>query len=236
MPERSKQDVKDLLAALSITCQIDDEVFELVSSTSPTIRSFMQGEVTFQEALFIENYLSNGFHPGRAAAAANYAGLNAGAYGHVGRAVLKKDTIKRIISRRIADKALAADEILAEFSEVAKADMSNFMTVVEREVENLIDPENPHIVRTLIPDLAKAEELGMLHLIKKYKLGGDGTIAFELRDQDKALDQIARHLGMFEKDNTLQIPKGLIELLSQSPEDRRAALDEYDRLAEEDND
>jgi len=236
MPERSKQDVRDLLAALNITCQIDDEVFELVSSANPTVKSFMQGEVTFQEALFTESYLSNGFHAGRAAAAANYAGLNAGAYGQVGRAVLKRDAVKRLVSRRIAAKALQSDEVLAEFAEVAKADMSNFMTVREHEVENPDDPLVPLVVRSLIPDLAKAEELGQLHLIKKYKLAGDGSISFELRDQDKALDQIARHLGMFEKDNTLQIPKGLVELLSQSPEDRRASLDEYDKMAEEDND
>jgi phage terminase small subunit len=236
MPDRSKKDVKDLLKALSITCEIDDEVYELVSSTSPTIKAFRTGELTFQEALFVENYLSNGFHAGRAAASANYQGLNAGAYGRVGRAVLKKDAVKRIISRRIATKALSADEILADWAEVAKADMTQFMTVQDREVENPDDPANPMVVRTLVPDMAKAEELGVLHLLKKYKLGGDGSISFELRDQDKALDQIARHLGMFEKDNTLQIPKGLVDLLSQTPEERREVLDEYERLAAEDND
>jgi hypothetical protein len=41
---------------------------------------------------------------------------------------------------------------------------------------------------------------------------------------------------MFEKDNTLQIPKGLVDLLSQTPEERREVLDEYERLAAEDND
>jgi hypothetical protein len=235
MPQRTKQDVRDLLDSLGIHTQVDDEVFALVTEGNPTIKAFIEGEITFQEALFIENYLSNGFNAGRAAQSANYQGLARGAYGKVGRAVLSRDTVRRIVSRRIAEHALSADEVLAEISEVAKGDMTNFMTIHEREIENPNDPENPMIIRTAVPDLAKAEELGMLHLVKKYKLGGDGTIAFELRDQDKALDQIARHLGMFEKDNTLQIPKGLLELLNQTPEERREKMEEYERLLEEDD-
>lgn len=231
MPERSKRDINDLLAALNIQCEIDDEVYELVSKTSSTVKAFMKNEISFQEALFIENYLSNGFHAGRAANSANYRGLEAGAFGRVGRSVLKKDAVKRIISRRIAAKAMAADEILAEWAEVAKADMSNFITVHDTE-----DPLTGLPVSVAMADMAKADRLGMLHMVKKAKIGADGSFTFELRDQDKALDQIARHLGMFEKDNTLQIPSGLIELLQQSPEDRRETLDRYEEMIAEDED
>ena len=157
MPERSKRDVQDLLKALSINCEIDDEVFELVASTNPTIKAYRGGEITFQEALFIEYYLSNGFRAGRAAEAANYSGLSAGAYGTVGRSVLKKPAIRDILSRRIAAKALTSDEILAEWSEIAKADMTDFMTVRERE-----DPNTGAIYSMVMPDLAKAERLTML--------------------------------------------------------------------------
>lgn len=227
MPGRSKQDVKALLKALSIDCEIDDEVFELVSSSSPTIKAFVDGEISFQEALFIEFYLSNGFSPSRAARSANYAGLSAGAYGTVGGAILKKDAVKRIIGRRIAAQALTADEVLADWAEIAKADMTDFMSLHQIE-----DATTGEVVNVLRPDLAKAAQLGRLHLLKKFKLSADGTLAFELRDQDKALDQIARHLGMFEKDNMLQIPRGLIELLNQTPDERRAALQEYEELLE----
>lgn len=231
MPERSKQDVSDLLSALDIQCEIDDEVYELVSKTSSTVKAFMKGEVTLQEALFIESYLSNGFHAGRAAHAADYRGLRAGAFGHVGRNVLKKDAVKRIVSRRIAAKAMASDEVLAEWAEVAKADMSNFLTVRRTE-----DPLTGLPISVAVADMAKADELGMLHMVKKAKIGADGSFTFELRDQDKALDQIARHLGMFEKDNTLQIPSGLIELLQQSPEDRKETLNRYEEMLTEDED
>jgi len=235
MPTRSKQDIKTLLNALQIQCDIDDEVFEIVSENNATIKAFIKNEISFQEALFIEHYIANGFHAGRAAQAANFRGLEAGAYGRVGGAVLKRDAVRRLIARRLTAAALTADEVAAEWAEVAKADMTTFFDVREQEVENPADPANPFVVKTLVPDLAKAEEAGKLHLIKKYRLGADGSIQFELRDQDKALDQIARHLGMFEKDNMLQIPKGLVELLSQSPEERREALKEYDDLLESDD-
>lgn len=227
MPERSKRDVQDLLKSLDIQCEVDDDVFKLVSETNPTVKSFLRGEISFQEALFVENYLSNGFHAGRAAEAANFRGLDAGAYGRVGRSALKKDAIKRIVARRIANKALSSDEILAEWAEVAKADMSNFLMV--RRVE---DPNTGEMMSIAVADMQKADDLGMLHMIKKAKLGADGSFTFELRDQDKALEQIARHLGMFEKDNTLQIPKGLIDLLQQTPEERRETLGKYQQLIE----
>jgi len=231
MPQRTKQDVVDLLESLGIACRVDDAVFELVSESNPTIKAFIGGEITFQEALFIENYLSNGFNAARAARAANYSGLRNGAYGQVGRAVLRREKIRHIVARRIAEYALTADEILAEWAEVAKADMSDFISVREGE-----DPLTGVPVSIAVADMAKAEELGRLHLVKKAKTGADGSFTFELRDQDKALEQLARHLGMFEKDNTLQIPRGLIELLNQTPEERRAKLEEFRALAEEDDD
>jgi len=230
MPQRSKQDVRVLLESLGIRTQVDDEVFALVADSNPTIKAFIEGEVTFQEALFIENYLSNGFNPGRAARAANYQGLESGAYGRVGKSVLKKPVVRSILSRRVAEHALTADEILAEWAEIAKADMSNFITVRVTQ-----DPLTGAEMSIAVADMAKADDLGLLHMVKKAKIGQDGSFTFELRDQDKALDQIARHLGMFEKDNTLQIPRGLIDLLNQSPEERREKLEEYRALAAEED-
>lgn len=230
MPQRSKQDVRVLLESLGIHTQVDDEVFALVADSNPTIKAFIDGEVTFQEALFIENYLSNGFNAGRAARAANYQGLETGAYGRVGKSVLKKPVVRSILSRRVAEHALTADEILAEWAEIAKADMSNFITVRRGQ-----DPLTGAEMSIAVADMAKADGLGLLHMIKKAKIGQDGSFTFELRDQDKALDQIARHLGMFEKDNTLQIPRGLIDLLNQSPEERREKLEEYRALAAEED-
>lgn len=231
MPQRSKQDVQTLLKSLNIECEIDDEVYELVAKTSSTVKAFLKKEISFQEALFVENYLSNGFHAGRAAEAANYQGLEAGAYGKVGAGVLRKDAIRRIVARRIAAKAMTADEILAEWAGVAKADMSNFLSV-----RHTMDPITEQPMTIAVADMQKASDLGMLHMVKKAKVGSDGSFTFELRDQDKALEQIARHLGMFEKDNTLQIPSGLIELLQQSPEDRRETLDRYEDMINEDED
>jgi len=224
---RSPKDTEELLRALGIDCKMGDEVFELVASSSPTVKAYIQGEITIQEALFIENYLSNGFNAARAAEAASYGALTAGAYGKIGQSVAKKPAIRKIISRRIAEKALNADEVLAEWAEVAKADMTYFLTLT-----TVNHPLHDEPISVAVPDLAKAAALGKLHLVKKVKMDINGNFSLELRDQDAALLQIARNHGMFEKDNALTIPRGLAELLNATAEVRREKIAEYRQMLE----
>jgi phage terminase small subunit len=226
---RSPEETRALLLALGIECNVGDEVYDLVCEYNPTIRAFIAKEITLHEALFIEAYLSNGFNATRAARTAEYAGARANAADRIGHAVLQRDQVRKLIARRVVEKTLNADEILGHWADLAKADMSDFVSVVMAN-----HPLHDEPVAVAVPDLAKAEEMGKLHLIKKVKMDVNGTFTLELRDQDQALNQIARHLGMFEKDNTLNIPKGLVELLNTSPEQRKKNLDEYRAMLEED--
>lgn len=229
MPDRPKRDVEDLLEALGVS-QISDEVFDILATHSPTIKAFIAGEINFQQALFIEAYLSNGFNAEKAAKSAKVAALRTGAYVHIGATYLQQPCIKTVIAKRLAQKVLAADDVLAEWGDVAKADMSDFVTIRE-----MAHPITGAAITVAEPDLAKAAEMGKLHLVKKIKLDDKGGFQMELRDPDKALDQIARHLGMFEKDNVLSVPKGLLELLNAPPEQRRQKLEEYKALASEED-
>lgn len=226
---RSSKDAQELLSSLGLDCKIGDEVFDLICKTNPTVRAFMEGEISFKEALFVESYLTNGFHVGRAVEAANFAGLRAGASQQVGRSIMQSDDVKRLIARRIAEKALSSDEVLAEWAEVAKIDMADFVTLTEMN-----HPLHDVPISVAVPDMAKAAERGKLHLVKRVKMDINGNFTLELRDSDQALNQIARHLGMFEKDNVLNIPKGLIDLLNSPAEERKKKLDEYREMLEED--
>lgn len=226
---RSPEETRALLLALGIECNVGDEVYDLVCEYNPTVRAFTAGEITLHEALFVEAYLSNGFNATRAAKTANYAGARANAADRIGHAVMQREKIRKLIARRVVEKTLNADEVLGHWAELAKADMSDFVSVVLAN-----HPLHEEPVSVAVPDLAKAEQLGKLHLIKKVKMDVNGTFSLELRDQDQALNQIARHLGMFDKDNVLNIPKGLVELLSGSPEQRKKNLDEYRAMLDED--
>jgi phage terminase small subunit len=227
---RSDQDTVEFLRALGIECRIGDEVYELMVDANPTVKAFIEGEISLHEALFVEFYLANGFNATRAAKSAGYAGLKAGVHGRVGQKVRNRPKVRDLIAKRIADKALNADEVLAEWAEIAKADMTDFITITE-----VPHPLSEEMVNVAVPDMAKAAERGKLHLVKKCKMDVNGTFHLELRDQDAALEKIARHLGLFEKDNTLNLPKGLVELLSSSPEERHKALKNYQKMLESDN-
>ena len=65
-----------------------------------------------------------------------------------------------------------------------------------------------------------------MHLLKEVKFD-DGDVTIKLRDQDKALDQIARSLGVFEKDNNVALPAEVVALLGLSPQEIQARADAY---------
>jgi hypothetical protein len=226
---RSAQETAELLKALGVDCKVGDEVYDIMSQTNPTVKAYMAGEITMSEAIFVEAYLSNGFNASRAAETAKYQGLKSGCIAQVGKQVLRRPKIRDLVARRISDAALNADEVLAEWAEIAKADMNDFVTV--QQVQH---PLSDDLVNVAVPDMAKAADRGKIHLVKKVKMDINGNFTLELRDQDNALNQIARHLGMFEKDNVLNIPKGLADLLAASPEERQKALSRYKEKLEED--
>lgn len=201
---------------------IDSEELDELLESHPTIKAYLDGEITFVQAMFVEEFLSNGFDIRRAAEAARFHACTAKAYDHLGYRVMAKPKIRRLIARRIAERAITADEVVARFKEVADATMEDFVSV--HEVEDLASGLPIHVAK---PDLKKAEERGKLRFVKQLTYDKEGKVTIKLRDQDKALEQLARHLGVFEADNLQRIPPDVAALLSLSPEERKARMKTY---------
>lgn len=85
------------------------------------------------------------------------------------------------INQRLREKAMAADEVLARLAAQARG---NIMDFIDTEVVGGK------------PDLNKAEERGLLHLVKTIAWTKQG-VRLELYDAQAALVHIGRHLGLF---------------------------------------
>ncbi len=209
--------VEHLADALGIEGGSGDPTYDTFITENPTIKAFMEGRINFQEAIFIESYLANGFHASDAARAAKYRSVKAGGFSSIADSVLRKQVIKTVLVERLSEKAMDANEVLARYRDLAEATLGDFLDVQER-------PEGGW---TAVPNLAKAAEAGRLHLLKEFRVGKDGELLIKLRDQDHALDQIAKNLGVFEKDNAVRLPPELLYLLNLTPEQRAGREHSY---------
>lgn len=122
---------------------------------------------------------------------------------------LRKPHIRAEIDRRFRELAMGADEVLARLGDIARIDMSEFVTI-------------KHGIPFL--DLEKAETASKLHLLKKFKTTKQG-IEIELYDAQAALETIGKHLGLF---NTIKID----DWRSQAIADIRAGNIPFEALAE----
>lgn len=111
-------------------------------------------KLTLKQKLFVEAYL--GEAKGNATEAARIAGYKGSdkQLGVIGAQNLAKLSISQAVSERTEEVAMGADEVLRLLSDHARASLADFLTF----------PENGH---SPFVDLAKAQRLGKLHLIKK---------------------------------------------------------------------
>lgn len=214
----------ELIQELGVDCEIGSETYEAMLQ-HPTVDAYVNGEITLSEAIFVEEYLSNGFNATKAAKAAKYKAMTRGGFSTIGSAVLKRPKIKALVARRISERAMRADEVLDRYREVADASMEDYLTIGEVEA-------GAATFNVTGIDLGKAQELNRLHLLKEVKIGKDGDVHIKLRDQDHALDQLARSLGVFEKDNTVHLPPEVLALLSLSPKELADRNQAYDSMEE----
>jgi phage terminase small subunit len=210
-----------LFKSWGIEATVGDEVYQALVEHHPTVRAFVDGDITFSEALFVEEYLSNGFNASKAARAAKYGAASSGGYSNIGSSVLKRTKIRELVARRIAERALSADEILARYREVAEASIEDFIVEIEDETG---------LGTIITPSLRKAIEAGKVHLAKELKVNKDGEVTIKLRDQDHALDQLARSVGVFDKDNVVHLPPEILALLDLTPNELAGRDQAYDAL------
>lgn len=212
-------DAKKLALALGF---MDDETLSSVIETHPTIQAYMNGAVTFTEAMFIEEYLSNGFNHRAAMQAVESRAVTIQVYDRLGRTLMRKPVVRKLLSRRLAEQALTSDEVLAQLASVATASMEDFV-----EVREFVDPLTEQPMWLAVPDIKKAKEAGKLHLAKELTYDKEGTVKIKLRDADKALDVLAKHLGLFELDNLQKVPAEIVELLKLSATEKKDRLSQY---------
>ena len=82
--------------------------------------------LTTKQRLFVESYLSNGFNATEAARAAGYKG-NDVTLAAVGYENLRKPQIAAVISERVNEAAMGANEVLARLSAIARGSVADFI-------------------------------------------------------------------------------------------------------------
>lgn len=135
--------------------------------------------LTKKKLVFAAAYASNGFNATRAATSAGYSPKSAYSQG---QRLLRDVEVAAEISRLLADQVMSRDEALAAMSDMARADIDDFLTV---------PGTFPYV------DLEKARALGKTHLIKKVKVRGDGGMEIELYDRQSAVRDIGKHHGLW---------------------------------------
>lgn len=141
--------------------------------------------LTNKQRVFVEAYLAT-WNATEAARQAGYAYPNV-----EGARLLVNPSIAETIKQRIAEKTMAADEVLVRLTEHARNSMQDFL-----------DPDRGEL------DLASARDGGKLHLVKKLtrtdtKYGKQ--VAIELYDAQAALALLGKHHGLFKEVIDVQI-------------------------------
>ena len=135
---------------------------------------------------FCESYLQH-WDKKRAALDAGYSDKNLvnSAY-----TLMSKPKIKTYIKKRLQEKALPADRVLAEIAEIAMIDIGDFMAFPDVGEG-----------RTMVPffDLQRARENGKLKHVKRIRYLDKGGIELELYDKQWALELLAKHLGLLKE-------------------------------------
>jgi phage terminase small subunit len=83
-------------------------------------------KLTTKQRLFVESYLSNGFNATEAARVAGYQG-NENTLSSVGYENLRKPEIAAVVSARIDEAAMSANEVLHRLSAIGRGDVSDVL-------------------------------------------------------------------------------------------------------------
>jgi hypothetical protein len=134
--------------------------------------------LTAKRQAFVDAYLTT-WNASEAARVAGYA-----APGQQGHRLLKDVEISEEIQRRVADRAMTADEVLIRLAAQARGSMDDFVSFREG-------------VKLPLLDLEKAHQAGKFGLVKKLKYTDQGGIEFELYDAQAALVQLGKVHKLF---------------------------------------
>lgn len=167
--------------------------------------------LTKKQQVFIENYLIT-WNATESARRANYAYPNV-----EGPKNLVNPSIKAEIEARLSEMKMSADEVLTRLADLARVDMSDFITFEDG-------------IRLPFVDLKKAKDAGKLHLVKKIKYNAQGHLEFELHDPIAPLLNVGKAVGLFadrvEHSGPGGGPINIKEIIVEIPEESDKPSDE----------
>jgi len=167
-----------------------------------------------REALLRE-YIGNGFNATKAAKAVGYSWPN-----KYGPYLVKLGIFRKKLAERMAAKGMEADEILFRLTRVARLGIANFFKLNAERNGLVVDWE----------EVATSPDRDLL---RKIRIGADGTVTMEGGDGLRALELLGKAYGLFSgrviKEQKEQAPLSNA-VLEQAMEDLRAYEDESQRV------
>ena len=168
------------------------EIMERIAHMKPIEGSFKRSKLknglTLRQMLFVEYFIRNGGHGKAAVIEAGYKTNTPKAYAHE---LLKKSTINEMIMKRIHEhlnsKGLTADSIINELIAIAFSNIKKLSNWSENSVS--------------LKDSAKLHDFdtkAIQQLTQRSVAGGHKTITLKLYDKLKALELLAKYLGLFD--------------------------------------
>lgn len=168
--------------------------------------------LTTKQQAFIDQYFLCNFNGTEAAARAGYKG-NRQTLSVVASENLRKPKIRSAIRERLKEQTIAADEVLWRLSQQATASYEDFLALADER------PDHPAAGADVDIDLYKARDRGRLHVIRDFETtetvlqsddGREITLTrrtkLKLHDQQRALELLARHYGLFADPGTEDNP------------------------------
>jgi phage terminase small subunit len=134
--------------------------------------------VTPKQRAFVLEYIKD-FNATQAALRAGYSPKTAR---FIGAENLTKPNISSEIDKEFEKRAMSATEVISRMTDIARGSGDDYLHIDDYGYAGI--------------DLHKMKEAGKLHLIKKYKVGRDGT-TIELYDAQAALVQMGKQHGLF---------------------------------------
>lgn len=137
--------------------------------------------LTTKQRRFVEEY--TGTNLGNATQAAIEAGYSEKTASQLGYQLLQHPSVSEAVERRLDERAMEANEVIARLADMGRADMEDFVELKSGSEWEL--------------DLEKAQELGLLHLVKEISYDSNGLPKIKLHDAKDALKQLGKLHGLF---------------------------------------
>lgn len=166
-------------------------------------------KLTDKQALFCEEYIVDL----NATQAALRAGYCKRSINNIGPANLLKVGIRTEIQRLKAERSertnIKADDVVLELAKVGFSNIEDYLTVDEDGETRLKSFED--IERNV---LAAIESIKISTTMNKDGSREYTTTQFKLHSKLNALEQLGKHLGIFDKDNEQKRPLNIVDILA----------------------